>query len=130
MRVVKEAPPANNPVTSVCLARFRRLQVRTCVILSSSLVLLSFHFGWTQGDGVAVVASSVVRREVTASETFIGTVMPARRTVVGSGADGRVRQLLVNDGEEVRKGDPVARLRSKTLQIELAAAQAQLEIRE
>ncbi len=79
---------------------------------------------------MAVVVSSVVKREVTVGETFIGTVMPARRTVVGSGADGRVRELLVNDGEEVRKGDPVARLRSKTLQIELAAAQAQLEIRE
>ena len=73
---------------------------------------------------MAVVVSSVVKREVTADETFIGTVMPARRTVVGSGADGRVRELMVNDGEEVRKGDPVARLRSKTLQIELAAAQA------
>ena len=77
-----------------------------------------------------MVVSSVVKREVTASETFIGTVVPARRTVVGSGADGRVRQLLVNDGEEVRKGEPVARLRSKTLQIELAAARAQLDVRE
>ena len=77
-----------------------------------------------------MVVSSVVKREVTASETFIGTVVPARRTVVGSGADGRVRQLLVNDGEEVRKSEPVARLRSKTLQIELAAARAQLDVRE
>ena len=79
---------------------------------------------------MAVVVSTVVEREVTANETFIGTVMPARRTVVGSGADGRVRQLLVNDGEAVRQGAPVARLRSKTLEIELAAARAQLDVRE
>ena len=94
------------------------------------LVLHLSHLGWAQGGGVPVVVSSVVKREMTPGETFIGTVMPARRTVVGSGADGRVRELLVNDGEEVRKGDPVARLRSKTLQIELAAAEAQLDVRE
>ncbi len=76
------------------------------------------------------MVSTVVQREVTAGETFIGSVLPSRRTVVGSGVDGRVRQVFVNDGEEVRKGDPVARLRSKTLEIELAAARAQLDVRE
>ena len=76
------------------------------------------------------MVSTVVQREVTAGETFIGSVLPSRRTVVGSGVDGRVRQVFVNEGEEVRKGDPVARLRSKTLEIELAAARAQLDVRE
>ncbi len=120
----------NNPVIPACLSSSRRLPVIMTVFLPGLLVLFLSYSGWAQGGGVPVVVSTVVQREVTAVETFIGSVMPARRTVVGSGADGRVRQLLVNDGEEVHKGDPLARLRSKTLEIELAAAQAQLDVRE
>lgn len=115
-------------MTDLFLLGFCRF--RLCLSLFCLVVLHLSHLGWAQGGGVPVVVSSVVKREMTPGETFIGTVMPARRTVVGSGADGRVRELLVNDGEEVRKGDPVARLRSKTLQIELAVAEAQLDVRE
>lgn len=115
-------------MTDLFLLGFCRF--RLCLSLFCLLVLHLSHLGWAQGGGVPVVVSSVVKREMTPGETFIGTVMPARRTVLGSGTDGRVRELLVNDGEEVRKGDPVARLRSKTLQIELAAAEAQLDVRE
>ncbi len=120
----------NNQVISARLFSFRQLRttinVALLVLLGSPLA----NSGWAQDAGVPVVVSTVVQRELTAGETFIGSVMPARRTVVGSGADGRVHQVLVNDGEEVRKGDPVARLRSKTLEIELAAARAQLDVRE
>ena len=75
-----------------------------------------------------MVVAPVVGREVTARETFIGTVMPARRTVVGSGVDGRVLQFLVNDGDAVTKNQRLVQLRTTTLEIELAAAGAQLEL--
>ena len=76
-----------------------------------------------------MVVSPVIQREVTAGETFIGTVMPARRTVVGSGVDGRILRLLVNEGDPVRKDQPVAQLRTTTREIELAGVRAQLELR-
>ena len=94
------------------------------------IFLISFSGkGWGQEEVSPVVVSPVIQREVTARETFIGTVVPARRTVVGSGVDGRILHFLVNEGDPVRKDQPVARLSTITLEIELAAARAHLELR-
>jgi RND family efflux transporter MFP subunit len=42
--------------------------------------------------------------------------------------DGRLEKLLVNDGQRVRKGETLAELRPKTLQLLLAAAAAELRL--
>jgi RND family efflux transporter MFP subunit len=76
-----------------------------------------------------VRVTTVELREVTAGQTFVGTVMPLRQSTVGSAVDGRVIEFLVNEGDAVTKDQPVARLRTGTLEIELAAAKAQVRLR-
>jgi multidrug efflux pump subunit AcrA (membrane-fusion protein) len=77
-----------------------------------------------------VVVASVEQREVSAGRTFVGTVLPSRRSTVGSAVDERVIELLVNDGDWVREGEPLAKLRTTTVELELAAAKAELNLRE
>jgi multidrug efflux pump subunit AcrA (membrane-fusion protein) len=57
-------------------------------------------------------------------------VVPLRTSVVGSAVDGRVEEYLVDQGDPVQEGQPLARLRTDTLEIELAAARAQLRLSE
>jgi RND family efflux transporter MFP subunit len=77
-----------------------------------------------------VRVTTVEEREVTAGQTFVGTVMPLRQSTVGSAVDGRVIEFLVDEGDAVTKDQPVARLRTGTLEIELAGAKAQVRLRE
>ncbi len=56
--------------------------------------------------------------------------MPARKSIVGSAVDGRVQEYLVEVGDAVTAGQTLARLRTETLEIELAAANAELRLRE
>jgi RND family efflux transporter MFP subunit len=90
--------------------------------------------GWTlpvfgQFGPAPVAVAPVVQREVAAGKTFVGTVRPLRSSSVGSPVDGRVDEFLVNEGDRVKKGQPIARLRTKTLELELAANRAELDYR-
>lgn len=71
----------------------------------------------------------VQRRGVAAGQTFVGTVRPSRKSTVGSAVDGRVEEFLVNEGDRVEKNQPLARLRTRVLEIERAAALAEQEFR-
>ncbi|MBI3468468.1 MAG: efflux RND transporter periplasmic adaptor subunit [Planctomycetes bacterium] len=75
-----------------------------------------------------VSVAPVVEHEVSAGQTFVGTVRPVRRSTIGSAVDGRVVEVMVEDGDQVKKDQPLAQLRTATLEIELAAAKAQLDV--
>ena len=62
--------------------------------------------------------------------TFVGTVMPLRRSLVGSAAPGRVEEYLVNEGDAVKKGQPLAHLRRGIIQAEVNAAKGLLAVRQ
>ena len=76
-----------------------------------------------------VAVSEVIQGQVDAAGRFIGTVMPLRKSIVGSAVDGRVLLYPVNEGDRVKKGQPLAQLRTKTLKIELAGAEAEMQLR-
>jgi HlyD family secretion protein len=76
-----------------------------------------------------VQVAPVQEREVAAGQTFVGTVKPTRLSQVGSAVDGRVEEFPVNEGDRVKKGQVLARLRTTTLELECAAARAELEAR-
>jgi len=82
-----------------------------------------------QQGPVPVAVAQVVERQVRATRSFAGTVMPMRTSVVGSAVDGRVEQFLVNEGDRVSKGQPLAQLRTKLLEIQIAGAKAERELR-
>lgn len=77
-----------------------------------------------------VIVAPVVRRELSSGQTLVGTVTPVRRSSVGSAVDARVETFHVEAGDAVKKGQPLVRLLSGTLEIELRAAQAELATRD
>jgi RND family efflux transporter MFP subunit len=92
------------------------------------LALLAAEAGAQQGPALVSI-SEVIERDVAAAQSFVGTVMPLRTSAIGSAVDGRVLEYPVNEGDRVTKGQPLAQLLTETLQIELAAAEAELELR-
>jgi len=76
-----------------------------------------------------VSVARVAQREVAAGQTFVGTVLPKRTSTVGSAAAERVVEFPVNEGDRVKKGQLLAALRPRTLEIDKAAAEAELELR-
>lgn len=76
-----------------------------------------------------VMVATVAERDVAAGQVFVGTVQPLRRSVVGTAVAGRVIEFPVNEGDKVKKDQPLAQLRLDALQIQRAAAVADLELR-
>lgn len=76
-----------------------------------------------------VVAAVIAQDEVRAGQTFVATVMPSKRAVIGSAVDGRVVEFSLNEGDPVKKGQPLAQLLTETIELELKAEEAELEIR-
>jgi RND family efflux transporter MFP subunit len=66
---------------------------------------------------------------VSEPKSFVGTVKPLRKSIVGSAAAGRVEEYLVNEGDFVTKGQPIAHLRRGIIGAEKKAAEAELALR-
>ena len=87
-----------------------------------------------------VAVSPVTKQTVLAGQSFVGSVAPSKRSVVGSAVDGRVIEVFVEEGDAVairldddatsNGGQPIAQLRTGTIAIEIAVARAELALRE
>lgn len=78
----------------------------------------------------AVVVSPVIEREITTEQIFVGTVMPAKKAIVGSAVDGRVVEFPLDEGDRVEEGQPLAQLLTDTIKLEIATAEAELQLRQ
>lgn len=77
-----------------------------------------------------VVVTEVIERELNVGHRVVGSVVPIRQSSVGTAVDGRVVEFLVDQGDSVKAQQPVARLRTGTLEIELKATKAELKLRQ
>ncbi len=112
------------------------MKLHFCVIVSLSCLLGEAG----AQDQAAVAVSPITKQTVSAGQSFVGAVAPSRHSVVGSAVDGRVVELFVNDGDPVAMeagsdaepsvGQPIAQLRIGTISIQVAAARAELALRE
>jgi RND family efflux transporter MFP subunit len=82
-----------------------------------------------QEAAVPVVAVRVTLRELASGQPFVGTVLPARTSDVGSAVDGRVVELPILEGQHVAAGEPIAQLLRGLLEIQRDGAAAELERR-
>ncbi len=82
----------------------------------------------TAQDSKPVVVASVIETEVKSGQRVVGSVTPLRTSTIGSAVDGRVKVFCVNSGESVEEGQVLAQLRTETLEIEKAAAHAELNL--
>ncbi|MDP6443087.1 MAG: efflux RND transporter periplasmic adaptor subunit [Pirellulaceae bacterium] len=95
-----------------------------------ALLLCSATIASAQDKPASIVVVKVVQREVNTGHRVVGSVTPVRTSIVGSAVDGRVVEFLVEEGDAVKENQPLARLRTGTLEIELAAANAELDVYE
>ena len=86
----------------------------------------TFVFG--QGP-VPVVAARASTMQTASGQPFVGTVLPARTSDVGSAVDGRLVELPIVDGQHVEENQPIAQLLRGLLEIERAGAEAELDRR-
>ncbi len=77
-----------------------------------------------------VLVAPAQTAEVAEQRSFVGTVKPIRRSLIGSAAAGRVEQYLINEGDPVTAGQPIAILRRGIIQAELDAAKGSLAMRQ
>ncbi|MFO1021996.1 MAG: efflux RND transporter periplasmic adaptor subunit [Planctomycetales bacterium] len=77
-----------------------------------------------------VTVAPAVKRDVAGGQVFVGTLVPVRISSVGSAVDGRVIEFPVNEGDRVKKGQILARLLTQQLDIQLAGAKAELQLRQ
>jgi multidrug resistance efflux pump len=117
------------------------MKIQLCVIVSLSCLVGEV---WAQANEDASIPAAVVVVEPITTKTalegraFVGSVVPSRRSVVGSAVDGRVIKVAVEDGTPVTGppndetssvGEPLVQLRTTTISIEIAAARAEFDLR-
>ena len=77
-----------------------------------------------------VTVAAITERTIAGEQTFVGTIMPLRQSTIGSAVEGRVLEFFVNEGDFVERGKPLAQVRTKSLEIEIAGAKAELAFRQ
>lgn len=78
---------------------------------------------------VPVVVARVSMTQQAVGQSFVGTVMPARTSDVGSAVDGRIVDFPITDGQRVTEGQPLAELLRGLLEIEREGSMAELQRR-
>ncbi len=106
----------------------------SCAGLGCLLLLVFNPVMFAQAPDVSpVVCSEVIKTNQTESQTFIGSVEPIRRSVVGAAVDGRVLNVHFEVGDPVGGeaiADSLVELRTETLDIEIATAKLQVALRQ
>lgn len=76
-----------------------------------------------------VTVAEIIERDLSSGRAFVGTVEARRHSSIGSAVSGRVIEFLVNEGDRVTKGQPLAKLLTRNVEIQIAAAKAEHELR-
>jgi HlyD family secretion protein len=74
------------------------------------------------------LTAAVERGDIRTTIAAIGTLNAVETVEVGSQLSGQVAELLVDFNDEVREGQPLARLDSRTFESEVREAEAALEV--
>lgn len=104
-------------------------RVRRLCLAGLMLILAGERRAAAQPGEARVVVAEVGEEQVQSGETFVGTVRPMKRVVVGSAVDGRVIEFPVNVGDRVEAGQKLAQLLTDTINLEVAAAESELALR-
>jgi RND family efflux transporter MFP subunit len=118
---------------ALVIYRRRPLEFRLVPALAGFVFALAGTTGRAQppvGATAAPVRVDVVQeREITTGRSFVGTVVAHRTSTVSSRVEGVVEELYVRRGDHVEEKQPLAQLRTVSLEIQKAGAQAELTLR-
>ena len=93
------------------------------------MLLLVTSRGLAQQPKVVVV-SEVQELEFAGSQNSVGIINASKTARVGAAVDGRVSELLVEEGDAVTAGQPLVNLQTAILQFQLQGAKAELSLRQ
>ena len=79
---------------------------------------------WSQRDLITVQTSRVIREDITSIVTAAGEIKPRNYINLGANAQGRIVELLVKEGDRVRKNQTVARIENIQATADLNAQKA------
>jgi RND family efflux transporter MFP subunit len=105
------------------------MMCRTVLTVALATVLAPAAAFAQQRPPSPVEAEPVVRQDVAPRRSFVGTVRATQSAVLGAEAAGRVVEIAAREGDHVKQGDMVARLRTTTIEIDVRAAEAELQLR-
>ncbi|MGE3803594.1 MAG: efflux RND transporter periplasmic adaptor subunit [Gemmataceae bacterium] len=100
------------------------------LILAVLMVLVSLPELWAQPPAAVIVEPVKKKKDLSVGQLFVGTVMPTRIASVGSAVGGRVEKFLVIEGDRVKKGTPLAQLRTQIIAAEVDVAKGELALRQ
>ncbi len=103
-----------------------------CALAAPILVLCLFFIrspAIAQGPSTVEVDAVLQEEDVVPTIELVGTVMPVRRSTIGSAVDGRVSTFEVDAGQRVADGETLATLLPNTIRIEIVGAKAELDVR-
>ncbi len=95
----------------------------------AAIYLMGSGTAQAQRPAANVVVAKIVERTVAAGQSFVGTTTPVKKSMVGSAVDGRVAAYPINEGDFVRKDQPLAQLLTSTISLEVKAAISELKLR-
>ncbi|MEZ6057755.1 MAG: efflux RND transporter periplasmic adaptor subunit [Planctomycetaceae bacterium] len=127
-------------ITTMHVAPTSRLMVATCML---TLAGLFGGISGCSGDAVkgagpsgggrppaAVRVSPVIRKAVRPETSAVGTIIAKRTSIVASGADGKVNQFLVREGDIVEEGQELSILNMVATNLGIDEAESVLQERE
>jgi len=105
---------------------FRRLIIggRLIAVAIVAFLLTAATAALAQRGPALVEVSPAIEMEIAPGRALVGSIMPRRRSVIGSAVEGRVDELPYRAGERVPAGEAVSELKKKTISILVAAAKA------
>jgi multidrug resistance efflux pump len=95
------------------------------VLISSVLILAALSLSACSTPIAA--AQTVTNAQVPAGTSAEGRVLPLQSTTLSFNASGQVAEIVVKEGDSVKAGDVIARLKNEVLQATVAEAQAGVE---
>ncbi|QDU51156.1 efflux RND transporter periplasmic adaptor subunit [Gimesia panareensis] len=105
------------------------MRIATGLAATAAVLILSSQTARAQRGPAAVSVAEIIQKEVASGQTFVGTVHPIKRSVIGSAVGGRVAEFPVNEGDYVKQDQPLAQLLTNTINLELTAEEAELDLR-
>ncbi len=97
-------------------------------ILILLTLLLTFQLLLRRPNPVKVTVSDVVRGDLTSTVTAPGIVRPLTEVQISSSINGIVQQIMVKEGQEVKKGELLLQIDPSEFRAQVRRAQAGLEV--
>ncbi len=107
--------------------RMKRFLIASLVLALAGAGLLAFVAG-TDGDPPTYRTAPIQRGALVSAVTSSGTVAAVVTVEVGSQLSGQVAELLADFNDEVRRGQPLARLDPQSFEARVRQAAAELEV--